>query len=46
LTAADILAGFQLTGYFLERHVFQPRAVAMPQARAWLYEGLTARIAA
>ena len=46
LSAADILAGFQLTGYFLERHIFQPRAVAMPQARAWFYEGLTARMAA
>ncbi len=46
LCAADILAGFKLTGYFLERHIFQPRAVSMPQARAWLYEGLTARMAA
>jgi DNA repair protein RecO (recombination protein O) len=46
LSAADILSGFKLTGYFLERHIFQPRAVAMPQARAWLYEGLTARMAA
>jgi DNA repair protein RecO (recombination protein O) len=31
--AADILAGFRLTGYFLSRHVFEPRGLAMPDAR-------------
>lgn len=29
----DILAGFALTGYFLNRHVFDPRGVAQPDAR-------------
>jgi DNA repair protein RecO (recombination protein O) len=41
--AGDVLAGLKLTGYFLERHVFGPRAIAMPQARQWLAEGLTKR---
>ncbi len=31
--SADILAGFRLTGYFLSRHVFEPRGLAMPDAR-------------
>jgi DNA repair protein RecO (recombination protein O) len=39
----DVLAGLKLTGYFLERHVFGPRAIAMPQARQWLADGLAAR---
>lgn len=29
----DVLAGFRLTGYFLSRHVFEPRGLAMPDAR-------------
>lgn len=29
----DISAGFALTGYFLSRHVFEPRRVAMPPER-------------
>jgi DNA repair protein RecO (recombination protein O) len=32
-TAVDVLAGFRLTGYFLSRHVFEPRGLAMPDAR-------------
>jgi DNA repair protein RecO (recombination protein O) len=39
----DVLAGLKLTGYFLERHVFGPRAIAMPQARQWFADGLAAR---
>ncbi|MBL8571034.1 MAG: DNA repair protein RecO [Phreatobacter sp.] len=31
--SADIVAGFRLTGYFLSRHVFEPRGLAMPDAR-------------
>ena len=30
----DLIDGFQLTGYFLDRHVFQPRGIAAPVARA------------
>lgn len=32
--AADILAGFRLTGYFLARHVYEPRGIEPPDARA------------
>lgn len=32
-TPADILAGFRLTGYFLDRHVYEPRGIAPPDAR-------------
>lgn len=31
--SADIAAGFRLTGHFLSRHVFEPRGLAMPDAR-------------
>jgi DNA repair protein RecO (recombination protein O) len=29
----DIAAGFRLTGFFLARHAFEPRGLAMPDAR-------------
>lgn len=32
--AGDIVAGLRLTGYFLERHIFQPFERAMPAARS------------
>ncbi len=32
-TVEDILSGFALTGYFLDRHVFEPRGVPKPEAR-------------
>lgn len=34
VAAADVTAGFRLTGYFLARHVLEPRGLAMPDARA------------
>lgn len=33
---AEIVAGFRLTGYFLARHVYEPRGIAPPDARARL----------
>jgi DNA repair protein RecO (recombination protein O) len=39
---AEIRAGFALTGFFLERHVFGPRGVAPPEARERLIRRLTA----
>jgi DNA repair protein RecO (recombination protein O) len=33
---AELLEGFRLTGYFLSRHVFEPRAIAPPEARSSL----------
>ena len=44
--AGDVLAGLKLTGYFLERHVLGPRAIAMPAARSWLADGLANMAAA
>jgi DNA repair protein RecO (recombination protein O) len=43
IAVGDVLAGLKLTGYFLERHVFGPRAIAMPKARAWLTDSLMER---
>ena len=46
ILAGDVLAGLKLTGFFLERHVLGPRAIAMPAARAWLADGLASMAAA
>lgn len=40
----DVLAGFALTGVFLERHVFEPRGIAPPEARARLIALLRKRL--
>ncbi len=37
----DVMEGLRLTGYFLERHVFGPRSIDMPQARQMLQEKLS-----
>ena len=44
----DLLAGFALTGYFLERDMLAPHGLAMPQARERLIEllGRRAKISA
>jgi DNA repair protein RecO (recombination protein O) len=34
--AADLADAFRLTGYFLDRHVFEPRGLTAPEARASL----------
>jgi DNA repair protein RecO (recombination protein O) len=39
----DILAGFTLTGFFLDRHVLEPRGLRMPEARGRLITALTAK---
>ena len=39
----DILQGFKLTGYFLERHIFEPRGLEMPQSRARIIAELAQR---
>jgi DNA repair protein RecO (recombination protein O) len=33
-SAADLAAAFALTGFFLDRHAFAPRGLALPEARA------------
>jgi DNA repair protein RecO (recombination protein O) len=35
---ADLLAGFALTGFFLRRHIFEPRGLREPPERARLIE--------
>lgn len=37
---ADILSGFALTGFFLERHVLGPRGLRMPEARGRLINAI------
>ena len=37
--ATDIMDGFKLTGYFLDRHVTGPRGLALPEARGRLVAG-------
>jgi len=44
-SAADILSGFALTGFFLRRHLFEPRGLPEPPERARLVE-LATRAAA
>jgi DNA repair protein RecO (recombination protein O) len=39
-TAADIADAFRLTGFFLERELFGPRGLKLPDARAALINGL------
>jgi DNA repair protein RecO (recombination protein O) len=33
-TAAELTDGFALTGFFLARHAFEPRGLALAEARA------------
>jgi len=35
-TTEDLVAGLQLTGFFIERHIFSPHARTLPDARARL----------
>ena len=44
LTTHDLLAGFALTGYFLELNVFAPRGLAMPETRSRLLVRLAREI--
>ncbi|WP_038368329.1 DNA repair protein RecO [Bosea sp. UNC402CLCol] len=44
-SAADIMSGFALTGFFLRRHLFEPRGLQEPPERARLVE-LATRLAA
>ncbi|MEZ5853532.1 MAG: DNA repair protein RecO [Hyphomicrobiaceae bacterium] len=39
-TEADIVDGFRLTGYFLERHVLAPREAQLPEVRARMVDAL------
>lgn len=41
--SAEIVSGFRLTGYFLERHVLEPRGLEMPQSRQRMIDELAQR---
>jgi DNA repair protein RecO (recombination protein O) len=41
--ATELTAGFALTGFFLARHVFEPRDLSMPDARSHLLAALLRR---
>lgn len=40
---ADIVDGLRLTGYFLDRHVFEPRGAVVPEQRLWIIRTLAER---
>ena len=42
-STADVLDAFRLTGYFLARHLFEPRGVAAPEQRQWIIRALAER---
>jgi DNA repair protein RecO (recombination protein O) len=44
-SAEDLAAGFALTGFFLERHLYAPHGTAMPDARAHFISAVTRAIA-
>ncbi len=35
-SAQDVLAGLELTGHFLTRHIFQARGIPAPESRSWI----------
>ena len=39
----DISDGFVLTGHFLNRHIYEPRGLVMPDARGWIIDYLKNR---
>lgn len=39
-TTDDIVNGFMLTGYFLNRHLFAARGIAAPESRGWIIDRL------
>lgn len=41
---ADVLAGLELTGFFLERHVLAPQGFKLPAARSRLVASLAAKL--
>lgn len=32
----DVMDGFKLTGFFLDRHIFGPRGISAPESRHWI----------
>jgi len=44
-SSEDLAAGFALTGFFLERHVYEPRGITPPEARAHFIAAVTRAMA-
>jgi DNA repair protein RecO (recombination protein O) len=40
---SDVIDGLKLTGFFLDRHLFGPRGVAVPESRHWIVTHLGSR---
>jgi DNA repair protein RecO (recombination protein O) len=40
---ADVIEGLKLAGYFLERHVFEPRGMRLPEQQEWIISALAER---
>ena len=38
---AEVAEGLRMTGYFMTRHLFEPRGLAAPDQRQWIIERLT-----
>lgn len=45
-SAGDLADAFALTGFFLDRHAFAPRGLALPDARAHFVAAITRRLSA
>jgi DNA repair protein RecO (recombination protein O) len=45
-SAADVANAFAMTGFFLDRHAFAPRGLAMPEARAHFVAAIARAFAA
>jgi DNA repair protein RecO (recombination protein O) len=39
----DVIDGLRLAGYFLARHVFEPRGIQMPEQQDWIIRALAER---
>ncbi len=42
-TPADVIEGLKLAGFFLERHVFEPRGLRLPEQQDWIISALAER---
>lgn len=40
---ADVIEGLKLAGFFLERHVFEPRGMHLPEQQGWIISALAER---
>ena len=41
--ASDVIDGLRIAGYFLDRHVFEPRGMQMPEQQEWIIRQLAER---